>query len=59
MTKDSAIKLCEDRKVRSICDDDQEKWYFSKVAVLTETDRTRKYCIDLKVRLKKEGSELS
>lgn len=28
MTKKEAIKLFEERKVRTIWDDEQEKWYF-------------------------------
>lgn len=62
MTKETAIKLFEDKQVRSIWDAEQEKWYISIVDVieiLTGTDRPRKYWSDLKAKLKKEGSELS
>lgn len=62
MTKETAIKLFEDKQVRSLWDEDQEKWYISIVDVieiLTGTDRPRKYWSDLKTKLKKEGSELS
>ena len=62
MTKEPAIKLFEEKEVRSIWDAEQEKWYISIVDVieiLTETDRPRKYWSDLKTKLKKEGSELS
>jgi hypothetical protein len=62
MTKETAIKLFEEKQVRSIWDDKQEKWYISIVDVieiLTGTDRPRKYWSDLKAKLKKEGSELS
>jgi len=62
MTKDTAIKLFEEKQVRSLWDTDQEKWYISIVDVieiLTGTDRPRKYWSDLKTKLKKEGSELS
>lgn len=62
MTKETAIKLFEQKQIRSIWDDEQEKWYFSivdVVEVLTETDRPRKYWSDLKSKLKKEGSEVS
>jgi len=62
MNKDTAIKLFESKKIRSVWDDDEEKWYFSivdVVEVLTGTDRPRKYWSDLKSKLKKEGSELS
>ena len=62
MNKDTAIKLFESKKIRSVWDDDKEKWYFSivdVVEVLSGTDRPRKYWSDLKAKLKKEGSELS
>lgn len=62
MTKVNAIQLFEDKKVRSIWDSDQEKWFVSiidVIEVLTQTDRSRKYWSDLKSKLKKEGSELS
>lgn len=29
MTKKESIRLFEDKKVRTIWDDEQEKWYFS------------------------------
>ena len=62
MTKQQALKLFEKNEVRTVWDDDTEEWYFSIVDVieaLTGTDRPRKYWSDLKVKLKKEGSELS
>ena len=62
MTKKQEIQLFNDRRIRTIWDDKEEKWYFSVVDVieaLTETDRPRKYWSDLKAKLKKEGSELS
>lgn len=58
----SNIQFFESKKIRSQWDAEEEKWYFSIVdiiEVLTETDRPRKYWSDLKVKLKKEGSELS
>lgn len=63
MKKDTAIKLFEEKKVRSLWDDEQEKWYFSTVdivAILTEQDdfqKARKYWNKLKERLKAEGNE--
>ena len=33
MTKKQAIQLFEERKVRTVWDDEQEKWYFSIVDV--------------------------
>jgi hypothetical protein len=62
MSKETAIKLFEQKKIRSSWIDDEEKWYFSiidVIEVLTGTDRPRKYWNDLKTKLKKEGSELS
>lgn len=62
MTKLNAIQLFEERKVRTIWDDEDEKWFFSIIDVieaLTESDRPRKYWSDLKTKLQKEGSELS
>jgi len=62
MSKESAIKLFEEKQVRTIWSEEEEKWYFSIVDVieaLTGTDRPRKYWSDLKKKLKKEGSELS
>ncbi|TAD84544.1 MAG: hypothetical protein EAY75_12890 [Bacteroidetes bacterium] len=62
MTKETAIKLFEEKQVRSVWDAELEKWYISVVDVieiLTGTDRPRKYWSDLKAKLKKEGSELS
>ena len=34
MNKDTAIKLFESKKIRSVWDDDEEKWYFSIVDVV-------------------------
>jgi len=62
MTKEIAIKLFDQKQIRTVWNDEQEKWYFSIVdviEVLTETDRPRKYWEDLKSKLKKEGSQLS
>ena len=58
----SQIQLFEERKVRTVWDEESEEWYFSiidVVEVLTGTDRPRKYWNDLKLKLLKEGSELS
>jgi prophage antirepressor-like protein len=62
MTQQQALQLFEERKVRTVWDDEEEKWYFSivdVVAVLTGTDRPRKYWSDLKKKLQQEGSQLS
>jgi len=63
MTKKEAIKLFEDRKVRTLWDTGKEQWYFSIVdviAVLTEQNDyqgARNYWKVLKFRLLKEGNE--
>ncbi len=62
MTKLNAIQLFEDKKVRTIWDSEQEKWFISiidVIEVLTESPSARKYWSVLKLRLKKEGSELT
>lgn len=62
MKQQNAIQLFEDKKIRTLWDDDNEKWFVSiidVIEVLTNTDRPRKYWNDLKTKLKKEGSELS
>lgn len=61
MTKQNAIKIFEENKVRAVWDRDKEEWYFSIVdviAVLTDSDNPRRYWSDLKCKLTKEGSEL-
>ena len=63
MSKKQAIQLFEERKVRTVWDDEQEKWYFSivdVVAVLTEQIdllKARKYWNKLKQRLVEEGNQ--
>lgn len=62
MTKKEAIKLFENKKVRTLWDDHQEKWFFSVIdviEVLTDSPRPRKYWNALKTKLANEGSELS
>lgn len=62
MTKETAIKLFEEKEVRSIWDAEQEKWYISitdVIEILTGSPRPRKYWNALKTKLKAEGSELS
>lgn len=62
MNQQNAIQLFEDKKVRTLWDDEQEQWYFSiidVIEVLTNSDRPRKYWSDLKAKLNKEGSQLS
>ena len=62
MQKQNAIKIFEDKKVRTLWDADQEKWYFSiidVIEILTGSPRPRKYWNALKTKLNAEGSELS
>ena len=62
MSKQSALKLFDDKKVRTLWDDEQEKWYVSivdTIEVLTDSPNPRKYWSVLKTRLKKEGSQLT
>ena len=54
------IKIFEQNNIRSVYDEDQEKWYFSVVdiiAVLTESKDPATYWRVLKKRLKEEGNE--
>ena len=60
MTKHNQIQLFEEKKVRTVWDDAEEKWYFSivdAVAVLTDSPDPRNYWKVLKHRLKKEGNQ--
>ncbi len=55
-----AVKIFDDKKVRSVWDAETEKWYISivdVVSVLTESVDGRKYWNKLKQRLKEEGNE--
>ena len=63
MTKKQQIQLFEEKKVRTVWDDQEEKWYFSIVdvcAVLVDCKNyqtARKYWNKLKQRLREEGNE--
>lgn len=63
MTKQNAIKVFEEKKVRTVWDSDKEEWYFSIVDVieiLTEQPNhqgARNYWKVLKNRMSKEGNE--
>lgn len=55
MTKKQALQLFEERKVRTVWDDQEEKWYFAivdVVAVLTDSENPQTYWRVLKNRLK-------
>ena len=56
------VAIFGNNEIRRHWDADKELWYFSVVdviEVLTKTNRPRKYWNDLKIKLQKEGSELS
>lgn len=60
MKKDNDIKIFEEKKVRTLWDAEQEKWYLSivdVVAVLTDSIDPNAYWRKLKQRLKEEGNE--
>ena len=60
MTKKQLIQLFEDRKVRTVWDDELQKWFFSIVdvcGVLTDSKDPAAYWRKLKQRLKAEGNE--
>lgn len=63
MTKREIPKLFEDKKIRTVWDDEEEKWYFSIVDVVgalvdsKDYQTARKYWNKLKQRLKEEGFE--
>lgn len=57
----TAIKLFEEKLVRTVWNEDEEEWYFSVVDVvtaLTDSENPRRYWSDLKIKLAKEGSQL-
>ena len=60
MTKKEAIKIFEEKKVRTVWDDETEEWFFSVVdvvAILTDSPNPSTYWKVLKHRLRKEGNE--
>lgn len=60
MVKQNAIKVFEEKKVRTVWDSDKEEWYFSivdVVAVLTDSKNPTTYWRVLKKRLLDEGNE--
>ncbi len=61
MKSSNAIKLFEQKQVRSLWKEDEEKWYFSivdVVGILSDSPNPNNYWKVMKHRLKKEGSEL-
>jgi hypothetical protein len=62
MSKQTELKIFDDKQIRTFWDSEQEKWFVSfidVIEILTVTDRPRKYWNDLKAKLKKERNELS
>jgi hypothetical protein len=60
MKKENAIKIFEQKQVRTHWDEEQEKWYFAivdVVAALTDSLNPQVYWRVLKKRLKDEGNE--
>lgn len=60
MPKREEIKTFDNRKIRTVWDEEQEKWYFSivdVVSVLTDSIDPGSYWRKLKQRLKAEGNE--
>lgn len=60
MTKQSSLQIFEEKKVRSVWDDKEEKWYFAVVdvvEVLTDSKDSAAYWRKLKQRLKEEGNQ--
>ena len=61
MEKQSAIKIFEEKKVRTVWDEEQEKWYLSVIdiiEILTGSSIPKRYWTDLKKKIIKEGSQL-
>lgn len=62
MNTHDTIQIFDTKKVRTLWDEENEKWYISiidVIEVLTNNERPRKYWSDLKKKLEKEGSQLS
>jgi len=64
MAQSTSIKLFQDRNIRTVWDEEQEKWYFSVhdiIAILTDQpdyQKVRNYWKWLRNKLKSEGSQL-
>ncbi len=60
MTQKNTLKLFEDKRVRTVWDDDQEKWFISIVdviTILTESPNPQVYWRVLKKRLLADGNQ--
>ena len=59
--KENAVKIFEQKQVRTHWDEEEEKWYFSVIdviEVLTGSSIPKRYWSDLKKKLTNEGSQL-
>jgi DNA-damage-inducible protein D len=57
----NSLKIFEEKKVRSLWNEEEEKWYFSVIDVieiLTGSSIPKRYWTDLKKKLSNEGSEV-
>jgi hypothetical protein len=55
----NSLKIFEEKKVRSLCNEEEEKWYFSiidVVSILSESIDANSYWRKLKQRLKAENA---
>ena len=55
MSEIEALKIFENKNVRVLWSEEEEKWYFSIVdiiQILTESNNSRRYWSDLKIKLK-------
>ena len=60
MTTKQSLLIFEEKKVRTVWDEEQEKWYFSivdVVTVLTDSINPQAYWRKLKQRLTEEGNQ--
>ena len=60
MTQKQALKIFDEKRIRTVWDDETEKWYFSVVDVvgaLTDSANPAAYWRKLKQRLKEEGNQ--
>ncbi len=60
MTQKSSLQIFEEKKVRTVWDDEKEKWYFAVVdvvEVLTDSKNPQTYWRVLKKRLADEGNQ--
>ena len=61
MKEQAAVKIFEQKAVRTVWDVAKEKWYFSVVDIistLTDSSVPKRYWSDLKKKITKEGSQL-